>query len=111
MEGLDESMDCCWWCVGDGGLDLRFDGAVWSNLSKNVLFLFDNVRTGDCGVDGVISGGIDVGIGIGIDIGFVGFWVILVDGIVVVILVFVDDDDDDVGDEAKYTVSVVIRER
>ena len=37
-----------------------------------------------------------------------------IDGFVAVILGLdegEDDDDDDVGDEAKYTVSVVIRER
>ena len=36
-----------------------------------------------------------------------------IDGFVVVILGLDEgeDDDDDVGDEAKYTVSVVIRER
>lgn len=47
----------------------------------------------------------DVGIGMG--------FVVLFDSIAVVILGFEDegeDDDDEVGDEAKYTVSVVIGE-
>jgi hypothetical protein len=66
----------------------------------------DNVRTGDFGVGEVVFDGIGIG--------FDEFSAILVDLIAVVIVAFVDDDDDDdddVGNEAKYTVSVVIRDR
>ncbi len=104
IEGFDESMDC--WCVGDCGLDGKVDGMVWLNRSKNVLFRLDNVRTGDFGVGEVVFDGIGIG--------FDEFSAILVDLIAVVIVAFVDDDDDDdddVGNEAKYTVSVVIRDR
>ncbi len=116
-EGLDESSDCCCWFGGDCEFDICVDESDWLNLSKNVLFRLIDVRlvggvcTGDIGIGKVILGGVDDGIGIGLVTG----WIIRVVGIAVVILVLVanDDDDDegDVGDEAKYTVSVVIGER
>ncbi len=111
-KGLDKSID------GDCGFDINVDGDTSVNLSKNVLFRFDDLRldsgvcTGDARLGKVILGGE----GDGISIGFVEFWIIRVGGIgmfavvaAVTTAVVDDDDEGSSGDEAKYTVSVDIK--
>ena len=127
--GVDKSIDCCWF-VGDCGLDESVDGVVSLNRSKNVLFLFEGVRLavgvciGDAGagvgtLDATDDGGAGGGAGViafGFDFAF-SFGVFCIVRIGPALLdkgvVFVDDDDDegDVVDEAKYTVSVVMKRR
>lgn len=111
LDGLDESPMVCTWFGGDWELEFTVDEVGWSNRSKNVLFLLDEVRRagvfslGEVGSGRFVLFETDVGIGMG--------FVVLFDSIAVVILGFEDegeDDDDEVGDEAKYTVSVVIGE-
>jgi hypothetical protein len=115
-EELDKSIDGCCILDGDNGFDINDDGDTSVNLSKNVLFRFDDLRldggvcTGDVRFGKVILGGE----GDGISIGFVEFWIIRIGGIgifaVVAAVVVVDDDEGSSDDEAKYTVSVDIKE-
>jgi len=95
---------CCWG-VGDCGVAANDDGVVSLNLSKKVLFRFDDVRcmvgadVGDVAViDSVFGANAD-----GIEIGFVVFCAIRVVWITVVEDVFVEDDDveGDTDDDAK----------
>ena len=105
MEVFDESVICCCCSVER---DCEFAGSVnvdiRLNLSKNVLFRFD-----DTGRDGGVNKGDDefslVTVGV-TDDDIVLFESSIVWVVVIVIVLF---DNNNEGDEAKYTVRVVMR--
>lgn len=100
LHGFEKSLSCCCCCCAcvDGDIDVD-DSSL--NLSKNVLFLLDNVCFSD-GVgtddDDVVGDGI-LGIVIGFD--FIRFVIIWKDCPVVVVV----DDDDDIGPVGAVTVA------